>query len=281
MTRRLGNVDLYLCWVMAIAATACASSNDSQVESPVSSGGTNGMEQTSTMGGTTSISSLASGTKVTGGGGSASSASTATGGSSSASTNIDKVSPLPISCRKTGDGKTTLVLVNGCNSSLSVRGSNGVAGELAPGEHLCVELGTDAEPLNSLRYWGFTGEDPGAEHHTLAEMTLNTDFNDFDWYDISHVDAYNLPMQIVPIDKTSCRTLTCATNLLPNCPTEGLYRDSTGVVTACVSPDRNNANSPVAQYFDAACSDAYSWSGDDAKSMVACAGEDYDVVFCP
>ena len=46
-------------------------------------------------------------------------------------------------------------------------------------------------------------------------------------------------------------------------------------------PEPNNPQSPVAQYFDKACPDAYSWSGDDANSVVACAGEDYIIVFCP
>jgi hypothetical protein len=269
MTRRIGTSEVYFGWLAAIATFACTTSNNSESTNSSNTGGVSS---------TASHSSVATGTVGNGG---ANAVGIAMGGSSSTSTSIDKVSPAPITCRKTGDGKTTLVLVNGCAAAVSVRGSNGVAGELAPGEHLCVELGSDTEPLNSLRYWGFIGEDPGAEHHTLAEMTLNTDFNDFDWYDISHVDAFNLPMQIVPDDFAKCRTLTCAANLLPNCPNEGLYRDSNGAVTACVSPDRNNASSPVARYFDAACSDAYSWSGDDAQSMVACAGEDYDVVFCP
>jgi hypothetical protein len=176
---------------------------------------------------------------------------------------------------------TTLVLVNGCMAKLSVRGSNGVAGELLPGKSLCVELGSAVEPLSSLRYWAFIGEDPGGEHHSLAEFTFNTDFYDFDWYNLSHVDAHNLPMQIVPLDTPECRALTCAQSLLGDCPAEGRYRDSSGTVIACVSPDRDNAGSPVAQYFEAACSDAYSWSGDDAESMAACAGEDYEVVYCP
>jgi hypothetical protein len=58
-------------------------------------------------------------------------------------------------------------------------------------------------------------------------------------------------------------------------------QDPAGDVTACVSPMPNDPSSPVAQYFDKACPDAYSWSGDDANSVVACAGEDYIVVFCP
>jgi hypothetical protein len=173
-------------------------------------------------------------------------------------------------------------MVNHCSASLDARGSNWAGIKLNPGEFFCIKVGSDVEPLSSLRYWGYIGEDPGGEHHTLAEFTLNTDFHDFDWYNLSHVDAHNLPLSIVPVDKAAdCRALTCAKSLLAGCPSEGLVHDSAGHVTSCISPDRNNKNSVVAQYFDAACKDAYSWSGDDADSMVACAGEDYYVVFCP
>lgn len=187
----------------------------------------------------------------------------------------------PVTCRATGDGTSTITFINNCSAPLTYRGSKIEGGVLQPGAHACHDLGSTEETLSALRYWGFVGEDPGGEHHTLAELTLNTDFNDFDWYNISHVDAHNLPMQIVPVDKANCRTLTCAESLLPNCPDEGKYRGSGPDVISCVSPDRNNANSPVAQYFEAACDDAYSWSGDDAESVVACAAEDFDVVFCP
>jgi hypothetical protein len=54
---------------------------------------------------------------------------------------------------------------------------------------------------------------------------------------------------------------------------------------ACVSPDRNDAVSPVALYFES-CDDAYAWSGDDQKGddpspVRACAGEDWQITFCP
>jgi hypothetical protein len=52
-------------------------------------------------------------------------------------------------------------------------------------------------------------------------------------------------------------------------------------LVSCFSPERDNADSPVAQYFEAGCADAYSWSGDDADSVATCTGEDFDVVFCP
>lgn len=194
---------------------------------------------------------------------------------------VGTVTPGPVTCQTAGDGITTLAFVNGCDEAVSARGSNDVAAELEPGAHVCVTLGSDVEPLSSLRYWGFIGEDPGGEHHSLAEFTFNTDFHDFDWYNLSHVDAHNLPLAIVPVGRDDCRTLSCPDSLLADCPEEGLYEDSEGNVVSCVSPDRDNAESPVAEYFEAACVDAYSWSGDDAESMAACAGEDFTIEFCP
>lgn len=192
----------------------------------------------------------------------------------------DESGPGPIECRVAGDGITTITFVNGCAESLSYRGSMIDGGELAPGEHACHDLGDAIAEIPAIRYWGFVGPDPGGERHTLAELTLNTDFNDFDWYNISHVDAHNLPMAIVPFGMDDCRTLSCPDSLLRGCPRVGqVFIDD--VLVSCFSPERDNPDSPVAQYFEAGCADAYSWSGDDAESVATCAGEDFDVVFCP
>lgn len=186
----------------------------------------------------------------------------------------------PIDCRAQGDGISTITFVNGCDAPLQYRGSMIDGGELAPGEHACHDLGDAIAPIDAIRYWGFIGPDPGGEHHTLAELTLNTDFYDFDWYNISHVDAHNLPMAVAPVDMPECRLLSCPDSLLADCPPEGQYFID-GVLVACVSPDRDNPDSPVAQYFDQRCADAYAWSGDDADSVATCTGEDFDVIFCP
>ena len=185
-----------------------------------------------------------------------------------------------IRCRAKGDGKSTVTFINGCDEPLSFRGSLIDGGELGPGEHMCRDVGDTETSIPAIRYWGFIGPDPGGEKHTLAELTLNTDFNDFDWYNISHVDAHNLPMQIIPFGMDECRTLTCADSLLEDCPAEGQF-SLEGQLVSCFSPDRDDPDSPVAQYFEAGCADAYSWSGDDQESVVACAAEDFDVVFCP
>jgi hypothetical protein len=193
--------------------------------------------------------------------------------------------PGAIDCREDGDGKTTLVFVNRCSSALTFHGSDIAGGTLAPGAFACIDAGTDTEELAAKRYWAFSGEDPGAGRYTLAEFTFNTDFNDFDWYNISHVDAHNLPMQIVPFARETCETLTCADDFLLGCPEVGQFRNGSGDVVACVSPDRDDGSSPVALYFES-CDDAYAWSGDDQNGddpspVRACAGEDWDITFCP
>ena len=186
-------------------------------------------------------------------------------------------------CARDGDGRTTLVFVNGCSAPVTFRGSDIQGGVLAPGAASCMDIGSDVEAISSKRYWGFRGEDPGGEHHSLAEFTFNTTFNDFDWYNISYVDAFNLPLQIAPLVRPKCKVLTCASDFLAECPSVGRFEDSAGKLVSCVSPDRDNAMSPVALYFDS-CDDAYSWSGDDRDDpspMRACAGEDWQISFCP
>lgn len=189
-------------------------------------------------------------------------------------------------CRAEADGTTTAVFVNRCASALELRGSDIEPATVQPGEFVCRDLGTDIEAISSKRYWGFVGEDPGAEHHTLAEFTFNTDFNDFDWYNISHVDAHNLTMQIAPLDRQDCDTLTCADSaLLDDCPEVGRHAGGNGTLISCVSPERDNPTSPVALHFES-CDQAYAWSGDDQQGddpspVRACAGEDWAIVFCP
>jgi hypothetical protein len=189
-------------------------------------------------------------------------------------------------CRADGDGTTTAVFINRCTAPVEMRGSDIESATIDADAFVCRDLGTAEEPISSKRYWGFIGEDPGGEHHTLAEFTFNTDFNDFDWYNISHVDAHNLPMQIVPLDRSDCDTLTCADPaLLADCPEVGRWTDGEGTLISCVSPERDNPDSPVALYFES-CDDAYAWSGDDQQGddpspVRACAGEDWAIVFCP
>ena len=249
---------------MAAAQTNSTQTSSAQTSAASSTGGSASMNSTT---------------------GDASGGSSGEAGDASASSATGSVDVPPIDCRSDGDDRTTLVFVNRCPVAITLRGSDIEDASVAAGAFVCRDIGSATEELSSKRYWGFSGDDPGAEHHTLAEFTFNTDFNDFDWYNISHVDAFNLPMQIVPVARPDCATLTCADDLLAGCPEAGQFMDDRGEVVACVSPDRDDGESPVAEYFES-CDDAYAWSGDDQNGddpspVRACAGEDWDIVFCP
>jgi hypothetical protein len=211
---------------------------------------------------------------------------TPTGAAGSAgSSNSSHTTPGAIDCRNEGDGKTTLVFVNDCSQTLTFRGSDIAGGTLAPGAFACVDVGTSTETLSSKRYWGWVGTDPGSGRYTLAEFTFNTDFYSLDWYDISHVDAHNLPMAIRPSERAKCRELSCPQDFLASCPAVGQFRDEAGNLISCVSPNRDDPNNTVVLLFEQ-CDDAYAWSGDDQKGtdpspMIGCEVEDFDIVFCP
>ena len=261
-------------WLAIAAMTVGCGSNDAP--SPAAAGGAAHAGASATaMGGASSTGGAASAASA--GGPVGAGAATSGGGSTQTIGTPD--------CAHDGDGRTTLVFVNGCSAPIEFRGSDIEGGELASGEAHCVDIGSNVEALSSKRYWGFRGEDPGAEHHSLAEFTFNTDFNDFDWYNISYVDAFNLPLQITPLVRPKCKALSCPNDLLPACPSVGRFQDPQGALVACVSPDRNDAMSPVALYFES-CDDTYAWSGDDQKGddpspVRACAGEDFQITFCP
>ncbi len=192
--------------------------------------------------------------------------------------------PASVDCLHDGDSKTTLAFVNRCSTSVTFAGSDIKGGALASAAVQCVDVGNTSDAISSKRYWGYSGEDPGAGKYSLAEFTFNTDFQDFDWYNISYVDAFNLPMQIVPVARTNCKSLTCAEDFLSACPDVGRFEKG-GKLLACVNPSRDDGSNPVAKYFET-CDDAYAWSGDDQNGsdpspVRACAGEDFEIVFCP
>ncbi|SEU08660.1 thaumatin family protein [Stigmatella erecta] len=197
--------------------------------------------------------------------------------------------PQALGCAVKGDGKTTLRFINRCGFNVTFAGNNISGGNLASGAEACRTIGSNTDHMISKRYWGFRqGEDPGFEHHSLAEFGFNENafgYASWDWFNLSYVDAHNLPLKIIPYDLgtgTTCtgQTRSCVKDLLPGCPETGKLRNAAGKVIACVSRDRDNPNSTVAKYFDASCSQSYSWSGDDSV-MAACNAEDFDIVFCP
>lgn len=138
---------------------------------------------------------------------------------------------------------------------------------------------------------------------SLAEFTFKGNAG-FDYYDVSFVDGYNLPISIDPISgngdgadesKYICGSPTCSK--LPDCPEElKQYEDGefVGCKSACSqfgtdeyccagahnTPDTCSIN-PYAQAVKDACPDVYSFAYDDNTSTYICKAQGYTVTFCP
>lgn len=136
---------------------------------------------------------------------------------------------------------------------------------------------------------GASGEPPA----TLAEFTLAT----LDFYDVSLVDGFNLPMAVTPINgKGNCSIAGCDGDLRPTCPSE-LALKVGGKTVACRSACdvfntdeyccRGVYGNPVicqptyySKKFKQVCPAAYSYAYDDPTSIFTCSGTDYVITFC-
>lgn len=125
---------------------------------------------------------------------------------------------------------------------------------------------------------------------TLAELTLG---GETDFYDVSLVDGYNLP---VVIEGVNCAAAGCAADVNRMCPPELRVGEAAvacrsacnafGGEEFCCSGEfatpakcRPTAYSEV---FKSACPDSYSYAYDDTSSIFTCAAAgEYAVTFCP
>ncbi|XP_020263821.1 thaumatin-like protein 1b [Asparagus officinalis] len=222
-----------------------------------------------------------------------------------------------------GASSTTFTLKNNCPhkiwpAALSSSGSLPTTGfELQSGSTLKIQ----APPKWSGRFWPRTncstdassefsclsgdcgGGKPecagtgGAPPASLAEFTLQGHDNK-DFYDISLVDGYNVPVTIVPRGVPECNSTGCGADINRVCPPELQARSPDGVVLGCksaclvfgekeycCSDDYNDPKvckpTNYSKIFKDACPQAYSYPYDDATSTFTCTGADYDITFCP
>ncbi|XP_047342379.1 protein P21-like [Impatiens glandulifera] len=129
----------------------------------------------------------------------------------------------------------------------------------------------------------------GVPPNTLAEYALNQ-FNNLDFWDISLVDGFNIPMEFGPTwsGQGKCHPISCTANINGECPNE--LRTAGGCNNPCTvfrTPQFCCTNGPcgatdLSRFFKARCPDAYSYPQDDASSTFTCpGGTNYKVVFCP
>jgi len=167
-----------------------------------------------------------------------------------------------------------------------------------PGPNSCLDGGCNGGLVCDPK----TGT--GVPPATLAEFTLLAS-GGLDYYDVSLVDGFNLPVQITP-SVSSCHTAGCNVDLGPNCPAnlKGPF-DSTGFPVGCKSDclvDPNPSNSPACcsgqyntaatcppsgvpnyNYFKSNCPDSYVYAYDESSgtALWSCSASDYTVTFCP
>ncbi|RCV06250.1 hypothetical protein SETIT_1G148300v2 [Setaria italica] len=138
---------------------------------------------------------------------------------------------------------------------------------------------------------------------TLAEFTLDGS-GGMDFYDVSLVDGYNLPVLVAPQGAApggNCAPTGCEVDLNGACPADlrvtsaaapaGVACKSAceafGSAQYCCSGEYGNPStckpSAYSQFFKNACPRAYSYAYDDATSTFTCAGGDttYTISFCP
>ncbi|CAN0926207.1 Thaumatin-like protein 1a [Linum grandiflorum] len=134
---------------------------------------------------------------------------------------------------------------------------------------------------------------------TLMEFTLNG-AGGLDFFDISLVDGFNLPVSITPVGGAGvCNAASCAKSINRVCPRQLAVRNSKGRIVACKSaclafnkPQyccSGAYGSPTtchpswyAHLFKAQCPQAYSYAYDDKSSTFTCpTGKNYIITFCP
>ncbi|KAG0583851.1 hypothetical protein KC19_3G166700 [Ceratodon purpureus] len=134
--------------------------------------------------------------------------------------------------------------------------------------------------------WGFPSDNSDPVGNTAklqvnyAEFCINCGSQDY--YDLSNVNAYNLPLMILS-SNTQCASLNCTIpNLSSFCQAPNVLSGTPGM--GCLNTDGNgtvptNGTKP----FKEKCPTSYSYSKDDAGSaVIPCkTGSDYEVVFCP
>nr|ACV83333.1 pathogenesis-related protein 5 [Panax ginseng] len=133
-----------------------------------------------------------------------------------------------------------------------------------------------------LQCQGF-GQPPNA----LAEYALNQ-FNYLDFYDISLVDGFNVPIEFSPNSGGCARVIRCTADINGQCP--DVLRAPGGCNNPCTvfKTDQYCCNSSncgptnFSKFFKVRCPNAYSFPRDDQTSTFTCpGGTNYKVVFCP
>ncbi|KAB2008393.1 hypothetical protein ERO13_D10G087800v2 [Gossypium hirsutum] len=134
---------------------------------------------------------------------------------------------------------------------------------------------------------------------TLVQVALQGDKGKPNFYDVSLVDGYNLPVSVTTRPfSPKCTIGSCSKNPNNFCPQELQVVNKNGEVVACKSAClafdidsfccRNEFGTPekckpsvYSKMFKDACPSYYSYAFDMPPPLVNCASKDYVITFCP
>ncbi|GLJ41584.1 hypothetical protein SUGI_0860480 [Cryptomeria japonica] len=206
-------------------------------------------------------------------------------------------------------GAVKFELKNQCGYTVWAAGLPGGGQQLDQGQTWTVDVPAGTK---GARFWGRTGcsfdasgrgtcktgdcnsqlscQVSGGVPTTLAEYTLNGDGNK-DFYDVSLVDGFNVPLSINPTNG-QCTAPACKADVNAACPAQ--LKVDGGCNSACTvfQTDEyccrgthvdNCSPSSYSMIFKNQCPQAYSYAKDDSSSTFTCPSgtTDYSIVFCP
>ncbi|KAH0691167.1 hypothetical protein KY290_019419 [Solanum tuberosum] len=130
----------------------------------------------------------------------------------------------------------------------------------------------------------------GKPPNTLAEYALDQ-FNNLDFWDISLVDGFNIPMTFTPTNPSGgkCHAIHCTANINGECPgplrVPGVCSNPCTTFRGqqyCCTQDPFGPTD-FSRFFKQRCPNAYSYPQDDPTSTFTCpsGSTNYRVVFCP
>ncbi|RWW48618.1 hypothetical protein BHE74_00045349 [Ensete ventricosum] len=126
---------------------------------------------------------------------------------------------------------------------------------------------------------------------TLAEFTLGSSSAGRDFYDVSLVDGYNLPVLVEA--SRGCAAAGCVVDMGQRCPAElrvgeacrsacDAFRKPEYCCSGAYASPATCRPTAYSQVFKVACPKSYSYAFDDPTSTFTCSGgADYAITFCP
>ncbi|XP_073016574.1 LOW QUALITY PROTEIN: LEAF RUST 10 DISEASE-RESISTANCEUS RECEPTOR-LIKE PROTEIN KINASE-like 2.4 [Primulina eburnea] len=130
------------------------------------------------------------------------------------------------------------------------------------------------------------GTNFGDSTATLAELSIDS-LNSMDFYDISLVNGFNLPMIIDAIGRSGqhCQSTGCTEDINRLCPADLRTKSGDACQNKCKATGTQGSSvcglTNYLQLFKNTCPMAFIFPTDDANAVFTCTAGDYVITFCP